>query len=532
MTPQQICVFGNTACAWDTAARLRQAGLAVILATPSEACDPREAGRLEPGPPPIETLSGVRLDACRGGPGHFDLVFSGTKNAERLTAAALVVATADERRPNFERYALEEGPSVLSLSDLLRQGCRPAADGPAWRQVVFLNGLATESHPLIAGEVMAAALRLQAEAGAQCTILTGNLKVAAEGLEALAREARAAGVLFCKFANTLPAFTAEEQGRVRIRFVDEPTGEEFTLTPDLVVVDETIRPSGDSVALGRVLGLESDPAGYLQADNVHRLPTATNRRGVVVAGPARAFGPDPAVEASNAVLDVLTSLATGDAARPTAEIEPGRCIRCLTCFRLCPYQAVALDERPRVVPAACEGCGICAAECPREAIRLPGLERKELHALIASERPGGASKAPRIVAFACARSAGPATRAAAGAGHRWPASLHLVEVPCAGSLAAEVILSAFGQGADGVLVLTCHGDNCHSRHGNRLAQLRVDEARAFLDRAGIGSRRLVLKTLAANMPAELAATVMEFSQTLADGGRDAGTTRTLKGNLP
>jgi coenzyme F420-reducing hydrogenase delta subunit len=154
------------------------------------------------------------------------------------------------------------------------------------------------------------------------------------------------------------------------------------------------------------------------------------------------------------------------------------------------------------------------------------MERKELHALIASERPDGAALAPRIVAFACARSAGPAARAAVDAVRGWSASLHLVEVPCAGSLASEVILSAFGHGADGVLVLTCHEDNCHSRHGNRLARQRVDQARAFLDRAGIGSRRLLLTTLAANMPAELAATVTEFSQTLADGGRGAGTTRT------
>jgi coenzyme F420-reducing hydrogenase delta subunit/NAD-dependent dihydropyrimidine dehydrogenase PreA subunit len=526
MTPRQICVFGNTACAWGIAARLRQAGLAVTLASAGETCDPREAGRPEQGPPPIEVLSGVRLDACRGGPGHFDLIFSGRKTAERLTAAALVIAAADERRPNFECYALKEGPTVLSLSGLLRQGRSPAAGGPAWSQVVFLNGLATESHPLIAAEVMTAALRLQTEAGAQCTILTGNLKVAAEGLEALAREARAAGVLFCKFAKTLPAFTAEARGRVRIRFLDEPTGEEFILTPDLVVVDETVRPSGDSVALGRVLGLESDPAGFLQADNVHRLPTRTNRRGVVVAGPARAFGPDPVAEASNAVLDVLTSLAAGDAGPPAAEIDPGRCIRCLTCFRLCSYRAVALGERPRVVPDACERCGICAAECPREAIRLPGLERKELHALIAAERADAGAKAPRIVAFACARSAGPAARAAGGAGRGWSASLHLVEVPCAGSLASEVILSAFGHGADAVLVLTCHEDNCHSGHGHRLARQRVDQARAFLDRAGIGSRRLLFKTLAANQPAELAATVTEFSQTLAGEGRGAGTHRT------
>jgi coenzyme F420-reducing hydrogenase delta subunit/NAD-dependent dihydropyrimidine dehydrogenase PreA subunit len=492
----------------------------VTLAAAGEAHDPRIGDRRAAAGAAIETLSGVRLESCHGGPGRFELVFAGGTGRSRLTAAALVVAEADERRPNFVHFGLRRGPAVLVLSDLPRQGWQPHADGAAWRRVVFLSGLNSESHPLIAGEIMAAALRLQTEAGSQCSVLTGNLKVAAEGLEALAREARSAGVLFFKFANTVPAFSAEDDGRVRIRFVDETSGAEFTTAPDLVVVDETILPSPEAVALARTLGLELDPAGFIQAENVHRLPTSTNRRGVVVAGPARACGPDPATEASNAVLDVLKLLAPA-AARPAAEIEPGRCIRCLTCFRLCPYRAVALGERPRVVPDACERCGICAAECPREAIRIPGLERGELHSLVAAGRPAGPVGTPHIVAFACARSAGPAARAAVAKGRGWNASLNLVEVPCAGSLSPEVILSAFGLGADGVLVLTCHEDNCHSRHGNSLASRRVDQARAFLDQAGIGSSRLVLQTLAANMPAELAAVATAFSQTLADEGRNA-----------
>jgi len=94
MTAQQICVFGNTACAWDIAARLRRAGLSVALAASGEARTPRETGRLDPGTPPIETLFGVQLASCRGGPGHFDLIFSGKNTTKKLTAAALVVAGA------------------------------------------------------------------------------------------------------------------------------------------------------------------------------------------------------------------------------------------------------------------------------------------------------------------------------------------------------------------------------------------------------------------------------------------------------
>jgi heterodisulfide reductase subunit A-like polyferredoxin len=109
-------------------------------------------------------------------------------------------------------------------------------------------------------------------------------------------------VLFFKFTTSTPAIRQDPAGRVQVAFIDELTGREFALAPDLVVLDETLAPSAYAVELGRILGLESDPVGFVQGDNVHRLTALTNRRGVVVAGPSRGIGLDPAAEASNAVL--------------------------------------------------------------------------------------------------------------------------------------------------------------------------------------------------------------------------------------
>jgi coenzyme F420-reducing hydrogenase delta subunit/Pyruvate/2-oxoacid:ferredoxin oxidoreductase delta subunit len=210
----------------------------------------------------------------------------------------------------------------------------------------------------------------------------------------------------------------------------------------------------------------------------------------------------------------LEAAASNDKPSQSAEIEPGLCIRCLTCVRVCPYQAVLLNTRPAILPAACERCGICAAECPREAIRIPGLERSDLRALITSGRRPEPAPLPYIVAFCCRRSAGVAAKAAVDEGKRWGAVVNIIEVPCAGSLRPEFILSAFSLGADGVLVLTCHADNCHSRQGNRLAAVRTDQASAFLEHCGAGETRLVFKTLAANMETELDTLLSEFSATL------------------
>jgi coenzyme F420-reducing hydrogenase delta subunit/ferredoxin len=442
-------------------------------------------------------------------------VFARDGDVLRRRAAALVLADPPDRRPLYDRFALRPAPAVSTVSRLLEMGCR--AGGAAWGEVAFLNGLRSESTPQAAGEMMRLALRLRRETQARCHYFTGNLKVAAEGLEALACEARTSGVWFHKFTHSAPAIEQDEHGRARLTFIDEVTGVEFQLAPDLVVIDEAFEPSAATRELVRVLGLETDSAGFPQADNVHRLPVFTNRRGVLVAGSALPGGAAGAADAANLLLALRT-----EANPSAAQIDSGRCVRCLTCYRVCPYRAVALAGRPVVQPAACEACGICRAECPRRAIRIAGLEPADIRELIASGRPARAAR-PFVVAFACARSAGPAIRAAVADGRHWQAHVNLIEVPCAGSLGQDAILSAFELGADGVMVLTCHDDNCHSRTGNRLARARVAHTRAFLERCG-WAERLVFQTAAANMEAELGRAVSEFAArlTASDGpGRPA-----------
>lgn len=514
MADNRVCILGNNPCAWKIADALSETGAEVILATRGQSPHTQRVCRVT-GSPAQEVLCGARLASCRGGIGHFDLTFSRNGGEVLRTVSTVVIAESDERRPNHAHYGLTPGAGVTPLSGLPDDGNLPPMNGSPLKHVAFLNGLVAESHPAIAGEIMRAALRFQSEHKVQCTILTRNLKVAGDGLEALSREARSAGVLFFKFTTSTPTIRQDSEGRVQLAFIDELTGREFSLAPDLVVLDETLAPSPYAVELGRIIGLESDPIGFVQGDNVHRLTALTNRRGVVVAGPSRGIGLDPAVEASNAVLEALGAAAsTAGGASQAAEIEPGRCIRCLTCFRVCPYRAVLLNTRPTILPAACERCGICAAECPREAIRIPGQEREDLRALITSGRSPEPKTLPYIVAFCCRRSAGVAAKAALDTGKGWDAVVNVIEVPCAGSITPESILSAFSMGADGALVLTCHEDNCHSRQGNRLARTRVDQVSDFLIQCGYDATRLVFKTLAANMETELDTILSEFSATL------------------
>jgi len=62
-----------------------------------------------------------------------------------------------------------------------------------------------------------------------------------------------------------------------------------------------------------------------------------------------------------------------------AQVDPGKCVACLTCVRLCPFGAPHIVEEgyAKIEPDLCRGCGICTLECPAEAIKLaPSLEQR------------------------------------------------------------------------------------------------------------------------------------------------------------
>ena len=92
-----------------------------------------------------------------------------------------------------------------------------------------------------------------------------------------------------------------------------------------------------------------------------------------------------------------------------------------------------------------------------------------------------------------------------------PGGLKIIEVPCSGGISIRHLLSAFESGADGVMVLTCHTDNCHSEYGNHYAHARVRHLQSLLQSIGIDPKRLAVRTLASNMGFEFAERVKHFS---------------------
>jgi len=97
---------------------------------------------------------------------------------------------------------------------------------------------------------------------------------------------------------------------------------------------------------------------------------------------------------------------------------------------------------------------------------------------------------PHIVALVCNWCSYAGADMAGTTRLQYPANVRMVRFPCTGRMSPLMILRAFEQGADGVLVSGCHPGDCHYVQGNLVARRRFTIFRSLLDFLGVDLRRL------------------------------------------
>ena len=97
---------------------------------------------------------------------------------------------------------------------------------------------------------------------------------------------------------------------------------------------------------------------------------------------------------------------------------------------------------------------------------------------------------PHIVALVCNWCTYAGADMAGTTRLEYPANVRMVRFPCTGRMSPLMILNAFEQGADGVLVSGCHPGDCHYVQGNLVARRRFTIFRSLLDFLGVDLKRL------------------------------------------
>lgn len=91
-------------------------------------------------------------------------------------------------------------------------------------------------------------------------------------------------------------------------------------------------------------------------------------------------------------------------------------------------------------------------------------------------------------------------------------------LPCTGRIDESLLLKAFENGADGVMVIGCLEGDCHYISGNIRARARVERVYAILDSIKIGPDRIRMFNLSAGEGGKFAAFANEFVETVRELG--------------
>ena len=105
---------------------------------------------------------------------------------------------------------------------------------------------------------------------------------------------------------------------------------------------------------------------------------------------------------------------------------------------------------------------------------------------------------PRIVAFFCNWCTYTATDLAGISRMTYLPNARVVRLMCSGRVDPQFVLSAFREGADGVLIGGCHPGDCHYQEGNYKTLRRFKLMKTMLKQMGISPERLRLEWISAS----------------------------------
>ncbi|NQU22024.1 MAG: hydrogenase iron-sulfur subunit [Candidatus Nealsonbacteria bacterium] len=518
-----VAVVGSNHGAFWTASVLLDAGFPVILLQTErpEGCFYPIGGELVDhvtSHHDVRVVADASIEYVQGHVGDFRLRVGTPDGRVFFEVGAIVLAIDAHTGPLELDDTLDASGHVLGLreyGELVTGGEMDGKDACIW---VDRNALDRRC----AGQAALTFALEHVRRGGKSRVLFRQVPVYGRSGQRLYDDARAAGVTVIRY-NTAPRFDVAN-GAVRVAVADIALpGETLEFAVDRLVIPAPIRPSSSHARLAALLRQPLDLQGYLQPGNVRHRPVGCARRGVYFVGGCHdECDPGEAgLEAWAVLADLMALLPEGTVEVPVEKvaIDTDKCAACLTCYRACPHGAIQphpSQHQMDVLAPACWQCGICVSVCPARALEPGNLRSNQVHDMLQVATRELLGRRP-IIAFACRQSAVPAADAMGQSGLLLPADVLLVDVPCAGLIADQIVLDTLEQGARGVLVLGCHHDNCRSLWGSDLSRKRIDKVRKALGAIDVEEERVRFHTIAANEPHRLAHLLAEASQSMPSG---------------
>ncbi|MCJ7513678.1 MAG: FAD-dependent oxidoreductase [Anaerolineales bacterium] len=351
----------------------------------------------------IQVHLGHRLAASEGFVGKFTSVLE-DDNGQRIEVrhGATIVATGGEEYRGPE-YAYGTSPRILTGLDF--EGLLglaedtvdepPAEVAAAWQalggrlpdEVVFIQCVGPAERycsRICCITALKNALRLKRlRPAARVTVLFRDIRTYGFK-ENLYTEARRARVTFVRYDEAHPPQVEVTPEGLRIALAESQLGRSIVLQPDLLVLSTPVVPPEEARQVARALKLPRDADGFFLEAHVKLRPVDFASEGLFMAGLAHypKLMDETIIQAQAAAARAarVLSQTSRTAGGAVAQVQPEKCVGCLTCVRVCPFDVPSVSGEfvgvgqitgaAFIEPSICRGCGTCVAACPAKAIRL------------------------------------------------------------------------------------------------------------------------------------------------------------------
>jgi len=317
--------------------------------------------------------------------------YNGTDETFSVEHGVIIVATgAQEAR----RHPYLKSPGVITQHEMEEKMIHHPEEIAALKDVVMIQCVRPEDTPEYCSRVCCTnalknAIRLKLfNPSCRVTVLFKNI-VTYGFREEYYTEARQLGVMFVRYTDAEPpqVYFDHDYDQLKVRVRDLSLDRWLDLKADLIPISTSIVPSAGSAELARILRVPISSEGFFEEAQMKLRPMDFMREGIFLAGMAHypKFTEESISHALAAAARAVTVLSQSDSlylGGVVAQVDPAKCVGCLTCTRTCPFgipQIIYEEGRSGVGglggaafidSALCQGCGTCTGECPANAIQL------------------------------------------------------------------------------------------------------------------------------------------------------------------
>ncbi len=168
----------------------------------------------------------------------------------------------------------------------------------------------------------------------------------------------------------------------------------------------------------------------------------------------------------------------------SVKIDQTRCSRCLVCPSICPYDAIAVEEKTgevRLNMEKCQVCGICSSACPASAIDTIYYNVDSLIGYINKRMTEQNSDKLMLTC----RGSSPFQNQRMKELAKFKADNFIsISLPCVGRVPSELILKALASKTKKVIVMPCEDKYCRFKEGSRIDTRRLLLTQTLLTQLG------------------------------------------------